>query len=70
MLGLWILDEEPFLFLQKLLDLGQVLDVLVPPEEVVVLIFLFVVHLEDVVVDLGEDEQVGEGEVVADEEGA
>ena len=41
----------------------------VPPEQIVVLIFLLVVHFEDVVIDLSEDEEVCEGEVVAYEKG-
>ena len=42
----------------------------VPAVEVVILQFLLVAHLEHVVVQLGEHVEVGEGDVVPNEEGA
>jgi hypothetical protein len=46
------------------------LDVFVPPEEIVVLTFLLVGHLEDVVVKLSEHVKIGESDVVAHEKGS
>lgn len=42
----------------------------VPAEQVIVLVFLLVGHLHQAVVQLGEHEQIGEGQMVAHEESA
>lgn len=54
---------------EVLFDLREVLDVLVPAEQVVVLQFLLVGQFDEVVVELGEHVEVCEGDVIADKEG-
>ena len=55
---------------QEVTNLWQVLEVFVPSEEIVVLNLLLVGHLQQVVVELGKHEEIGEGKVVSNEKGS
>ena len=46
------------------------MDVLEPSEEVVILIFLVIVHFDGIVIELSEHVDVSEGEMVAHKEGS
>lgn len=67
-LGYWILDEESVGLGKVALDLWQVLDMLVPTEEIVILKLLFVREIDKVIVELREHVEIGEGNVVANKE--
>lgn len=56
-------------FDKEFFDLGQVLNMFVPPEQVIVLQFLLIGHLHNVFIELSEHVKICKGDVIADEKG-
>ena len=69
-LGRWVLNQEAFGAAEEGMDLRQILDMLVPPEQIIVLQFLLISQIQQVVIEVREHEEICEAEVAAHEEGS
>jgi hypothetical protein len=64
-----VLDQETMSLHKVLLNRSHILDVFVPTEQIVVLKFLLISHLEQIIVELGEHVKICECEVASHKEG-
>ena len=69
-LGRWVLNQEAFGAAEEGMDLRQILDMLIPPEQIIVLQFLLISQIQQVVIEVREHEEICEAEVAAHEEGS
>ena len=69
-LGRWVLNQEAFGAAEEGMHLRQILDMLVPPEQIIVLQFLLISQIQQVVIEVREHEEICEAEVAAHEEGS